>query len=102
LRDTTTSFERLTPSTATAHTVTTDIQTMTTELTNVAHSDNGRFAPEANGLNSALGTLRSQLTGLSDGSATESSVTDAAKNVEANAVDLAIATRSACPTLSSS
>ena len=60
------------------------------------------LAPEASELSSALGTLRSRITGLNDGTATESSVTDAAKEVEADAVDLAIATRNACPTLSSS
>lgn len=102
LRATTTSFDHLTPSSATAATVTSDIQAMTTDLTHVAQADSSQFAPQANGLSSALGTLRSRITGLSNGTASESSVTDAAKNVEANAVDLAIATRNACPSVSSS
>jgi hypothetical protein len=96
LRDTVTSFAEL-KANATSNSVTTDAQLLATELGNVAQAAQGRFAPQADGLKSALGTLLSDLKGLSNGTVSKSSVKDAAENVEARAVDLAVATKDACP-----
>lgn len=73
------------------------LQTMATEVDDIAQAANGHYASQVNGLKSALATLRSRLTQLSHGTASASSVTNAARNVQARTNDLTTATRSACP-----
>lgn len=102
LRSTAASFAHLSPSTATQNTVTADAELMTTELNDIAHAANGQFAPQVDALKSALTTMRSQLKGLANGTASVSSVTNAAKNVKARADDLATATKNTCPAATSS
>lgn len=102
LHGTVTSFAHLKPSTATVNTVSSDIQLMTTELNSVAHAAHGKFTSQVDGLKSALTTLRTRLTDLAHGTASVSSVTNAGKNVNARADDLATATKNVCPSATSS
>lgn len=102
LHHTATSFAHLKPSTATANTVSADVQLMGTELNSVSRDAHGKFTPQVNALRSSLATLRSKLTGVSQGKASVSSVTTAAKNVKTRADGLAAAAKNACPSVASS
>jgi hypothetical protein len=97
LYSTVTSFAHQTSSSVTSSTISADGRLLTTELNNVAQAAQGRFAPQADGLKSALGTLLTELKGFSDGTATKTGVKNAAENVVVSAADLSTATRSACP-----